>query len=294
MKAIDIFTGLDDFIRYADGVLPDTTYEQLGPSIRTVTLNIMDLVTSEVYIKLCAVKEDDTLLYQGREFLKSAVATGTLYKYAIFATVKRNGSESSLYKYQHEEIKQHHVDAYWKAMDRLLSWLDSHAGDVKWTDKEGKEWSFMDTDIYKERQRLPIRTAEEFDYYFGIDKSSFFFSKIQYLIRTVWQMKIMPVIRNSKDETVLDLAKRSLCYQVMAKAVMQFDVTELPRSIRFDFNHEYTKGTSMQTREKLYTQLMADVDGWIRSIENIMAVSAGSASVQSNFNDEKNKHYTIL
>ena len=98
MKAIDIFTGLDDFIRYADGVLPDTTYEQLGPSIRAVTLNIMDLVTSEVYIKLCAVKEDDVLLYQGREFLKSAVATGTLYKYAIFATVKRNGSESSLYK----------------------------------------------------------------------------------------------------------------------------------------------------------------------------------------------------
>ena len=165
---------------------------------------------------------------------------------------------------------------------------------VKWTDKKGKEWSFLDTDIYQERQLLPIRSAEEFDYYFGIDKSSFFFSKIQYLIRTVWQMKILPVIRNSRDETVMDLAKRSLCYQVMAKAVMQFDVTELPRSIRYDFNHEYTKGTSMQTRENLYAQLMADVDGWTRSIENIMAVSAGSASVQSNFNDEKNKHYTIL
>ena len=107
-------------------------------------------------------------------------------------------------------------------------------------------------------------------------------------------MKILPVIRNSKDETVLDLAKRSLCYQVMAKAVMQFDVTELPRSVRYDFNHEYTKGTSMQTRENLYAQLMADVDGWTRSIENIMKVSSGSASVQSNYNDEKNKHYTIL
>lgn len=294
MKAIDLFTGLDDFIRYADGVLPDTTYEQLGPSIRAVTLNVMDLITSEVYITLCSVRSEADLMYQGLEFLKSAVATGTLYKYAIFATVKRNGSESSLYKYQHEEIKQHHIDAYWKAMDRLLSWLDTHAAEVKWSDKDGHEHSFLDTDVYQQRQLLPVKSADEFDYYFGIDKSSFFFSKIQYLIRTVWQMKILPVIRNSKDETVLDLAKRSLCYQVMAKAVMQFDVTELPRSVRYDFNHEYTKGTSMQTRENLYAQLMADVDGWTRSIENIMAVGAGSASVQSNYNDEKNKHYTIL
>ena len=294
MKAIDLFTGLDDFIRYADGLLPDTTYEQLAPSIRAVTLDIMDLITAEVYIVLSGVGDDGDPLYEGLEFLKSAVATGTLYKYAIFATVKRNGAENSLYKYQHEEIKQHHIDAYWKAMDRLLAWLDSHAENVKWPDRDGGECSFMNTDIYKERQLLPIRSADEFDYYFGIDKSSFFFSKIQYLIRTVWQMKILPVIRNSKDETVLDLAKRSLCYQVMAKAVMQFDVTELPRSVRYDFNHEDTKGTSMQTRENLYAQLMADVDGWTRSIENIMKVSSGSASVQSNYNDEKNKHYTIL
>lgn len=294
MKAIDIFTGLEDFTRYADGVLPDTTYEQLGPSIRTVTLNVMDLITSEVYIVLCGAKDEEDTMFQGLEFLKSAIATGTLYKYAIFATVKRNGAENSLYKYQHEEIKQHHIDAYWKAMDRLLAWLDEHAADVKWTDSDGQEHSFIDTDIYRERQLLPVKSAEEFDYYFGIDKSSFFFSKIQYLIRTVWQMKILPVIRNTQDETVMDLAKRSLCYQVMAKAVMQFDVTELPRSIRYDFNHEYTKGTSMQARENLYAQLMADVDGWTRSIENIMAVSAGSASVRSNYNDEKNKHYTIL
>ena len=294
MKAIDIFTGLEDFTRYADGVLPDTTYEQLGPSIRTVTLNVMDLITSEVYIVLCGAKDEEDTMFQGLEFLKSAIATGTLYKYAIFATVKRNGAENSLYKYQHEEIKQHHIDAYWKAMDRLLAWLDEHAADVKWTDSDGQEHSFIDTDIYRERQLLPVKSAEEFDYYFGIDKSSFFFSKIQYLIRTVWQMKILPVIRNTQDETVMDLAKRSLCYQVMAKAVLQFDVTELPRSIRYDFNHEYTNGTSMQARENLYAQLMADVDGWTRSIENIMAVSAGSASVRSNYNDEKNKHYTIL
>ena len=294
MKSTDIFTGLEEFRDYADGLLADTTYQQLGPSIRSVTQEINDLITVEVYIALCSSSLEDTLLSQGLEYLKSAVATGTLYRYAIFASVKRNGSDASLYKYQYEEIKQHHIDSFWKSMDRLLGWLDSHASEVKWEESDGSAKTFADTDIYKERQQLPVKSAAEFDYYYGIDKSSYFFSKIQFLIRSVWKMKILPVIRDSKDETVLDLAKRSLCYQVMAKAVMQFDVTELPRSVRYDFNHEYTQGTSMQTRENLYAQLMADVDGWTRSIENIMKVSSGSASVQSNYNDEKNKHYTIL
>ena len=72
MKAIDLFTGLDDFIRYADGLLPDTTYEQLAPSIRAVTLDIMDLITAEVYIVLSGVGDDGDPLYEGLEFLKSA------------------------------------------------------------------------------------------------------------------------------------------------------------------------------------------------------------------------------
>lgn len=294
MKPTDIFIGLEDFVRYADGLLPDTTYEQLVPSIRTVTLDITDLITADVYSALCGATGEDDLMYEGLEFLKSAVATGSLYKYAIFAAVKRNGSDSSLYKYQHEEIKQHHIDSYWKAMDRLLGWLDVHAGDVKWEDPDGVSRSFADTPVYKERQQLPVKSADEFDYYYGIDRSSFFFSKILYLIRSVWQLKILPLIRDSKDEQVLDFAKRSLCYQVMAKAVMQFDVTELPRSIRYDFNHEYTKGTSMQTRDNLYAQLMADVDSWTSTIENILAASSGVTAIQNNLNKEENKHYTML
>lgn len=290
-----IFMNLDALNRYADGLLPDTTFEQLSPSIHTVTHDIRDLITRDVYDALCLADETQgTPLCEGLEYLKTAVATGTLYRYSIFASIKRNGSDSSLYKYQYEEIKLHHVDSYWKAMDRLLNWLDKNAEAVTWKDAAGNTVSFSDTDLWQERQKLPVKSAEEFDYYYGIDKSSYFFSKIQFLIRSVWQLKIKPVIRDSSDETVLDLAKRSLCYQVMAKAVMQFDVTELPRSMRYDFNHEYTKGSSMQSREKLYAQLMSDVDAWSASIETILAADAGATAIQNNINREENKHYTML
>lgn len=294
MKATDIFTGLDEFKAYADGLLADTTYSQLGPSMKSITHEITDLITENAYDALCGSSGEDCILRRGMEYLKSAVATGTLYKYSIFASVKRNGSDSSLYKYQYEEIKQHHVDSFWKAMDRLLGWLDEHAGDVAWDGPDGKKTSYADTAAYKDRQSLPVRSAAEFDYYFGIDKSSFFFSKVQYLIRSVWKLDILPVIRDSDDPSVLDLAKRSLCYQVMAKAVMQFDVTELPRSIRYDFNHEYTKGTSMQGRDKLYAQLMADAESIDGSIQNVLSAASGSTAIQTNLNKEENKHYTML
>ena len=159
MKSTDIFTGLEEFREYADGLLADTTYQQLGPSIRSVTQEINDLITVDVYIALCNSEPDDALLSQGLEYLKSAVATGTLYCYAIFSSVKRNGSDASLYKYQYEEIKQHHIDTFWKSMDRLLGWLDSHASEVRWEESDGTTKTFADTDIYKERQQLPVRSA---------------------------------------------------------------------------------------------------------------------------------------
>lgn len=292
MTSIEIFKDLSDFTSYVDGFMPDTTFGQLGPSVRATAKEISRLVTPEVYGVLSDAPVSDTLS-EGHEHLKTALASGAVYRYAIFAAVKKNGSEASLYKYQYEEIRRHHIDAFWQAMDWLLEWLDEHAEEVKWKTPEG-ESCYAESKAYKERQSLPVRSASEFDYYYGIDNSAFFFSKIQYIIRTVWTQKILPVIRDSKDERVLDLAKRSLCYQVMAKAVMQFDVTELPRSIRYDFNHEYTKGSSMQSRDRLYAQLMAEVESWNASIETILKASSGSMAIQNNLNKEENKHYTML
>lgn len=292
-KIKNIFTCLENVREYADGVMPDTTFDQLEPSIRATVMEILAFIPAPAYTALLEA-EVGSIYTEGLEYLRTAVANGALYKYSIFAAVKKNGGDASLYKYQYEEIKRHHIDAYWQAMDWLLSWFDTHAEEIKWTEPDGRTVSFADAPVYQERRNLPVKSAAEFDYYFGIDKSDFFFSKIVYLIRSVWQLKLLPLIRGSEDERVLDLAKRSLCYQVMAKAVMQFDVTELPRSVRYDFNHEYTQGTSMQSREKLYAQFMADVDGWTASIESLLAAGKGASALQTNYNREDNKHYTML
>ncbi|MGM9763353.1 MAG: hypothetical protein ACI3ZQ_04975 [Candidatus Cryptobacteroides sp.] len=295
MNPTTIFNSLADFEQYANGLTANTTYEQLHQSIRTVTTDIIHLITAEAYIALRRTADDiEDPMHEGLQLLKTAVASGAMYRYAIWMSLKSNGTDAAMYKYQYEEVKLNHIEGYWKAMDLLLDWLDTNAKDVKWTDSEGNIVTFADSGIYKERQALPLKSAEEFDFYFGIDKSSFFFAKVQYLIREIWQMQITSLIRGSKDETVLDMAKRLLCYLVMAKVVMRFDVTEWPRNIRYDFNHEYTKGSDVQERSRLSNEFQKEANKLTESIEQLLAAEAGATAIQTNLNKEENKHYTIL
>ena len=278
MNPTALFKDIADFRKYCDGLQADTEYRQLLPSIRSTVATISGIIGGRTVLAISELQEGN----EGLEHLKTAVATGTLYRYQIFDSVKKNGSDASMYKYQHEEIKEHHISAHWLAMDELLTWLDSNP----------ETGGYNESKTYRERQELPIKNAEEFDYYYGIDRSAYFFSKVQFLIRSVWQHKIKPMISGLEvNEELQDMINRSLCYQVVAEAVMKFDVTELPRSIRYDYNHEYTRGTSMQNRDKLYGDLMSQVSAWNESIENLVQIQRGATAINMNINDENNKFY---
>ena len=296
MKPTDLFTDLNDFQEYTDGLTADTTYDQLKPSITTVVnATVLPMVTAQVYIALAtatAPEDGDTeeekaakeaALY-GKELLKTAVAAGAMLQYQIFASVKKNGSDGSLYKYQHEEIKDHYREALWGAMDQLLALLDENPsiGD------------FEKTNEYKERQELPVKNAREFDRYYGIGASSFFYHKVLFLIRQVWRSDVKPLLPKEPTEEMTELAKEALCYKVVALAVMQFDVTELPRAIRWDYNHEYTKGSDPQTRSSLYAQLIARFNSDAATLENLKRSASGVTAVVMNNNREENKYYGVL
>ena len=90
------------------------------------------------------------------------------------------------------------------------------------------------------------------------------------------------------------LAEEALCYKVMASAVMQFDVTELPRAIRWDYNHEYTKGSNPQTRDRLYSQLISRYQSDISAIDIMKSSASGSKTVQMSDNEENRKYYSVL
>ena len=277
MTATDIFPTLGEFQKYSDGMVADTTIGQLMPSIRATIRDI------QAYVPNCVF---DAILDGGEtepcELLKSAIASGSSYKYQIFASAKKNGSEASMYKYQHEEFKAHHLESYWSSLDALLDWLDDNSEQFGWAQ----------TQTYSDRQQLPIKSASEFEKYFGIGNSSHFYFKVMYLIRQNWS-DITSVLPSGATEQMLELAKQALCYKVMAHAVMQFDITELPRSVRFDDSSEYSKATQPQQRTNLYNQFIGRYTSLLQSIERLKASSAGQTSIGAEQTEDQ-KYYSML
>lgn len=278
MKFTDLFADFGDFSKYVDGLTADTTYDQLTASINTVGMDVIKIITADAYIAI-AESEDSC-----KELLKTAMAAGAMLKYQIFNSVKKNGSDASMYKYQHEELKEHYATAYWKAMDALLDWLDANP----------ETGGYSETLEYRDRQQLPVKSASEFNRYYGIDNSALFFSKILFLLRHCWYGKIKTMVgTHHDDETIMEHAKTALCYMTMAKAVMQFDATELPRSIRWDFNHEYTRGSQMQDRDRLYRELTAQAEQELSTLQNLIKLATSDA-IRHNQNREDNKFYSTL
>lgn len=276
MKTTDIFKDLAEFRQYAPGIGAETDLAQLEPHIRMVTMDIFKLITHQVYIDLRNGTSEE-----GLTLLKTAVAAGTLYKYQIFLTVTKAGTEASLYKYQHEELKRNHLDIYWSALDALLEWLDENP----------ETGGFKDSTIYKDRQDLPVNSASEFDKYFQIDSSAYFFSRVQYILKSIWGKQKKNV--DPENSQMMELAKTALCYRVMAKVVMTFDVAEWPRCIRYDFNHEYTKAADIQDRRILANQFIGEAEDCEAMVDQLLRAQ-GRSSFQQNHNQESEKHFTML
>lgn len=277
MTAKEIFPNLGEFQQYSDGMVADTTIGQLLPSIRASIRDINEYIPKDVFDAILGGDEGEPL-----ELLKSAIASGASFKYQIFASAKKNGSDASMYKYQHEEVKAHHLESYWASLDALLDWLDAHSESYGWDA----------TATFKDREQLPVRSASEFDKYFGIGNSSHFYFKALYLIRQNWS-DIASVLPSGASDQMLELAKQALCYKVMAHAVMQFDITELPRSVRYDDSHEYSKASQPQQRTSLYNQFISRYNSLMQSIDRMKASASGASSIGTSQTEDQ-KYYTTL
>lgn len=276
------FKDTDELRRYVQGVDGSMSMDTLKPAFMLARKAVADTVGEAVFDALSGMTSEP--VFQAMRF---ATANYAMYKHLIFWSVSRGGDQQ-LYKYQYEEMKDEYISQFWAAMDTLLLWLDANP-DTGGYDK-GPVW--------QERQQMPVRNALEFDRYYGIDRSPYFYSKILFLMRKIVQENVLPRtgdLSKIDDESLLERIRRCLCWHVMAEAVMKFDLTELPRSIRWDLTHEFSKtGSQMQVREKLYSSLMSEVNNWYADIEASVRLLKGSSDRAVNSNEERNKYYATL
>lgn len=276
------FKDTDELRRYVQGVDGSMSMETLKPAFMVARKAVADTVGDKVFDALVEIADEP--VFQAMRF---AMANYAMYKHLIFWSVSRGGDQQ-LYKYQYEEIKDEYISQFWAAMDTLLLWLDSNPS----------TGGYDKGQLYQDRQQMPVRNAVEFDRYYGIDRSPYFYSKVLFLMRKIVQENVLPRtgdLSNIDDESLLERIRRCLCWHVMAEAVMKFDLTELPRSIRWDLTHEFSKtGSQMQVREKLYSSLMSEVNNWYADIEASVRLLKGSSDRAVNSNEERNKYYATL
>lgn len=268
-------TGIEEIQRYAPDVPSSIYLESLTASYSNAFLRIANVI-GETFL-------DSSLLSEAlKKMAQGALANYTIYEQAPFLFKGRD----TLYRYQYEELKEKYITNAWSFINALINALDA---------SKTEEW--QKSDCYLSRQELLFKNQNDFDKYYAIDKSAYFFSKIVFLIREESLKYIPKRITNEKlneKPTLADKLKYRVAYRVMARAVMQFEISELPKSIRNDINHEFTKYPNAgESKKQLFDYLSGTADSYGDDLEIELQKALKPITGESidNPNTENKKYY---
>jgi len=167
--------------------------------------------------------------------------------YSPFATVVvddsgihviKSDERAPAYKYMTDRIDRFLVNIAHKKADKLIDFLNENA-------ESFAEWK--DSDLFKSANELFISNAKEFNTYFDIDKSSFFFSHIRNYIQEVEERFIEPRITSlrfaevksqllsselsSENKGILKKCKRPIAFMAMSFAISRKAIQVLPQGV---------------------------------------------------------------
>jgi hypothetical protein len=267
-------SGIEDIQRYAPDVPSSIYLESLTASYNNAYLRVAN-VTGDTLLDNCLKDETYQALARG------ALANYTIYEQAPFLFKGRD----THYRYQYEEFKEKYITNAWSFINALINALDV---------SNSEEW--RKSDCYLSRQGLLFKNQNDFDKYYAIDKSAYFFSKIVFLIREE-SLKYIPkritIVILTEKTSLADKLKYRVAYRVMARAVMQFDISELPKSIRNDINHEFTKYPAGENKKQLFDYLSGTAENYGDELEIELQKALKPITENSidNPNSETKKYY---
>ena len=260
MAAIDFFTDTKEFRRFVKGWDAAQPLDELLPSFWAVSREIINMIgqstwnTLKEYHDESPVQEDsDEVKARAVEFVQFALANLMMNQHFVFIAVSRNKTDGDIYKYQLDKIEERYITAAWAAMNNLLAHLDTNALSFP---------GYTELPSYIERQSLIISSYIEFEKYFGIDNSPWFFTRMVFLIKEVTADDIMPRIgtwdRIKEKPVIVDKVKRALAYKTMFLALDRFDFLSLPATIRSQAGNEGSKTLQSRYSDEQAKQKLAD------------------------------------
>jgi len=252
-------------------------FDNLESSLTKVGVEISDLIGQTLYNKLCDGKaavtvasdaipaHDDVpevpaveanveteLNAELTDCLQSAMLNFALYAHSIFLiakigndgiTIKKTDSETTIYKYQKDELDNKLITDAWFWMNQLIKLLDANAAKIS-------DWK--DSEKQKEYAELPIN-IDDLKKWVGVS-DIYFVLNATWIIREVWADCVLS--RNKSSKKTDDIA-RAVCYETMYRACLRLSYYCLPETIRLEINNEMDSKNKKDLPEKFIREKVA-------------------------------------
>lgn len=280
----ELFSNLADFRDAAPNVDSTATFQALNASAVSVRKTIRDIISEAIWNIIVAETDTDARMY-----LRSAWANRIMYGQSIFVAVSnRHDKKGDTYKYELEAIKRQYIDNYHNAMDSLLHILSttpSYNWDNTWFAKQMKD--------------LKVKTMLDFQSLYHIDSSYLYF------FRTVPIQKKELLLTYNSYYDKLTAANRAdllpnlntaLVYTIIARTLLQFDIIELPPTIRNYFDDNTLSRNGKDEREavnNMASGFLNDANTLLGNIDLALTDTSADVNIGTNLNDEENKYYLI-
>jgi len=296
MVTIDFFDGIQKFRKLAPGVEASMSFDEMQSSASMAKKKLKDLI-QDLWDDLKTHHEssdDNALKTEAVGYLQGAYANLTMAEYHPFWIQKKKEEGKDYYRYEVQNQHEAYISNLWSYMDSLLDLFNTnHETFPKW----------LETDTYKDRKDLLIESADEFNKYYEIGRSHYFFSKIIYIIREAGDDYLYPKIKSKEGldevgkEKLKKAVKKAVVFYAMGHAAKRLDFTELPKSIR---NNDRDTARTMRTGysesqavEKLSETLLAKFEEYMDDVDfEINKPAPGSSSyLSTDINNEDDKSY---
>ena len=281
----EFFKDIADMRDYVSLVGSDLEFQELNSSAISARKEIRNIISPAIWDKLKDSDDSGPLT-----FLTVAFGNLTMHKALIFTMIaKRLSGGADVYKYEIETMRRQYIDNYFNAMDSLIELLGS---DERYKD----DW--MKLPSCKMIANLQVKSTSEMNSYYGIDMSYLFFFRTIPIQREVLDEKMSGYFqRASGRPELLPRLKRALVLEIVATALLRFDIIELPHTIRslFDDQKISRSGNTEKTSlENLAGSLQQQASGIILAVEAALAEpSSGNIDSETSFNRESDKFFLM-
>ncbi len=297
MTISDFFNNTAAVKTFIRGIDASADISSFAPVYRPAAKKYINLIGQETYDMLKAYvatppQPTDADKDLAIEYTRGAIANLLAISWFTFDAGRRNKTDEKLYRYQENLIADAYLENAWAELDQLVLLLES--GPEKFTD-------FADSLLYKQREKLYIKDAADFNKYYNIDSSSYFYYNSIFIQVEVEKEKIASRFRTIEtDEELLYLIKKAIAFETVSIACQRFDYSELPKGIRNDISKEISGSVNRNElgdiKDIVSKRLHAKAQQFLDKIDIIKksAATVIPPTVPEEIITETNKFYTTF